>query len=570
MNTTRLLADPPPGPAGVNFLLLGLGLVMLTAVGVAALAAALGFGPSARRDGLASPGQVRRRLGTKALVLARPELRPGLVTAEPLCKPTAEADERCGSLVVGTDADRPAPPRNRTLRVGEVRIPCTELGYLLGHSVRPRGPLLWSRLDRSTRVIGPMGSGKTMRLLAPALRDAPGAALATSTKPDLYELTAAARRRGGRPIVVLDPWGLVPGAEPLAWSPIHGASDPRVAETRARAFTTVARAGVNVTSSDGALFHKSRAGTMLMCLLHAAALDGADLPTVLRWATRPTDPAIARILDNNPNATPGWAEKFTGLLAGDPRTLGNTLATLEQALSCYDHPDVAATATGTGTDLRELISSGGTVYALGKDHPYSSIAPLVTAICEDVLDTAETHAARSPRHRCDPPFLAVLDEAPNIAPLPSLARRVADGRGRGIAVIYATQAWASVVARWGNEAAAELAAYTTNTVVHGGIKDPDFLTDMEKLCGQREVIHRNRTHPTGLAPGPGHTTTHHTWEPVLRAHQIAQLDTTRGEALVLAEDLPPILARQPGSVSLTVFPAASISRFRRSGIGRRR
>jgi type IV secretion system protein VirD4 len=170
---------------------------------------------------------------------------------------------------------------------------------------------------------------------------------------------------------------------------------------------------------------------------------------------------------------------------------------------------------------------------------------LVTAICEDVLDAAEANAAASPGHRCDPPFLAVLDEAPNIAPLPSLARRVADGRGRGIAVIYTTQAWASVQARWGREAAAELAAYTTNTVVHGGIKDPDFLADMEKLCGSHEVIQHNRTQPAGFAIGPGQTTTHRTWEPVLRAHEIAQLDTTRGHALILAEDLPPILARQP-------------------------
>jgi type IV secretion system protein VirD4 len=377
------------------------------------------------------------------------------------------------------------------------------------------------------------------------LRDASGAALATSTKPDLYELTVGTRRSGGRPVVVLDPWGLIPHAQRVSWSPVQGATDPRVAEVRARAFTTVARAGVNVTSSDGARFHKARAGTMLMCLLHAAALDGAELATVLRWAARPSDPAVARILDNYPAAAPGWAEKWGGLLGGDPRTLANTLATLEQALSCYDHPDVAATAAGPATDLAALIAAGGTVYALGKDHPYSSIAPLVTAICEDVLDAAEANAAASPGHRCDPPFLAVLDEAPNIAPLPSLARRVADGRGRGIAVIYATQAWASVEARWGREAAAELAAYTTNTVVHGGIKDPDFLTDMEKLCGSHEVLHRNRTQPAGFAVGPGQTTTHRTWEPVLRAHEIAQLDTARGHALILAEDLPPILARQP-------------------------
>jgi hypothetical protein len=51
--------------------------------------------------------------------------------------------------------------------------------------------------------------------------------------------------------------------------------------------------------------------------------------------------------------------------------------------------------------------------------------------------------------------------------------------------------------------------------------------------------------PAGSAIEPGQTTTHRTWEPVLRADEIAQLDTARGHALILAEDLPPILARQP-------------------------
>jgi hypothetical protein len=45
--------------------------------------------------------------------------------------------------------------------------------------------------------------------------------------------------------------------------------------------------------------------------------------------------------------------------------------------------------------------------------------------------------------------------------------------------------------------------------------------------------------------GEGQTTTHRSWEPVQRAHQIAQFCVTGGEALTLAEDLPPLTARQP-------------------------
>jgi type IV secretory pathway TraG/TraD family ATPase VirD4 len=400
-------------------------------------------------------------------------------------------------------------------------------------------------------VVGPMGSGKTMRLLAPALRDAPGAALATSTKADLYELTVMPRRKRG-PVVAMDPLGIVPGAEPMRWSPIYGAHDSRVAEIRARAFTAGARVsnstGSTGGSSEGAAFYKQRAGSLLMCLLHAAALDGAGLRQVLAWSRHPGDKTVARILANNPAAAPGWSDKLAELVGGDPRTLGNTLATLEQALAPFDHDAVVAAADVTPqrcTDLRALINANGTVYALGKDTPYGSIAPLVTAIVEDVLDTVEAIGYERPGGRLSPGFLACLDEAPNIAPIPSLRQRVADGRGRGLAVIYATQSWPSMVTRWGAEAD-ELAAFTSNLVVYGGCKDPEFLADMEALCGRVEVTKRthNRTHATTLlGVGQSSTSTHKVWEPVLQAHEVRGLP--EGQALVLAENLPPIIAHQP-------------------------
>jgi type IV secretion system protein VirD4 len=215
----------------------------------------------------------------------------------------------------------------------------------------------WSRLDRSTRVVGPMGSGKTMRLLAPALRDAPGAALATSTKADLYELTVTPRRQRG-PVVAMDPLGLVPGAEPMRWSPIYGAQDSRVAEIRARAFTAGARpTGAATSSSEGGVFYRERAGTLLMCLLHAAALDGASLSQVLAWARQPRDKALPRILATHPAAAPSWAGLLAEVVSGDDRTLGNTMATLGQALAPFVHAEVLAAADVDADRCTDLHAS---------------------------------------------------------------------------------------------------------------------------------------------------------------------------------------------------------------------
>jgi len=59
--------------------------------------------------------------------------------------------------------------------------------------------------------------------------DAPGAALVTLTKADDLLLTFTHRSAGGRPCVVLDPFGLAPGLSELVWDPIAGCVDPMVA-----------------------------------------------------------------------------------------------------------------------------------------------------------------------------------------------------------------------------------------------------------------------------------------------------------------------------------------------------
>ena len=95
------------------------------------------------------------------------------------------------------------------------RLPSDELtglGWRLGVGDQPRCGALWAPWDRTTGVIGPQGSGKTLDLLIPALLQAPGAALTTLTKVDDLLLSLTARQRDGRPVSVLDPFTAAPRA----------------------------------------------------------------------------------------------------------------------------------------------------------------------------------------------------------------------------------------------------------------------------------------------------------------------------------------------------------------------
>ena len=197
-----------------------------------------------------------------------------------------------------------------------------EVGWHIGTSKWPRGAGdLWIRWERTTGVIGPQGSGKTLDALIPALLQAPGAALVTLTKPQDMLLSWTERAQRG-PCVVADPFGLTKGLPEFVWDPIDGCVDPWIAERRAKAWTagTIKGGAQSGQSDDAARFYANEAAKVLQCYLHAAALTGSDLDEVLEWVaqplatSRPTD-----ILRNHPHASPHWAGLLEGALRGEGR-----------------------------------------------------------------------------------------------------------------------------------------------------------------------------------------------------------------------------------------------------------
>jgi len=417
-----------------------------------------------------------------------------------------------------------------------------EVGYPLGRA-EPAGVELWPSWEASLRLVGPPGEGKTFRALAPILRQHPGPALATSTKPDLYELTALARRRRG-PVFALDPDLLAPSAERARWSPVAGCEKSEVAERRASAL--VAAGGDDADVQNGAFFRDS-ARDLLKAYLHAAALEGLDIRAVLEWSRRPDDPTPAEVLSSCASAAPGWADILRLHTSGAVETTSGVLRYVGRALSCFSHAAVVQAccpAPGEETGIEDVLRANGTVYLLGKGSRLGAVAPLITAFADEVFDTAERLAAGMPGRRLDPPLLGLLDEVPNIAPLPSLPELLADGRGRGIVVVYAMQSFSQAVTRWGAHKAETMGNATTVTAVLGGLTSPSDLADLERLCGQRKVRRVSTHRGSGGSRGPDQSRTV-TWEsePVLRADQIRTLPA--GTALVLWSRLPPVLAYLP-------------------------
>lgn len=420
----------------------------------------------------------------------------------------------------------------------------TQVGWRLGAASEPRTRHdLWVPWDRTTGVIGPQGSGKTLDLLVPALLRAPGAALVTLTKVDDLLLTIDARGSDDRPCVVLDPFGLAPGMPELVWDPIAGCVDPMVAERRAKAFTagTVKGAVAGGHGDDAARFYAAEASKVVQVFFHAAALAGHGLEEVLRWVANPraaTSPT--EILREHPHAAPFWHGLLHGALRGDDRTAGNTITTVQQALSLFFQADIRRRCVPSkgrrATDIADVIARRGTIYLLGREDPYASASPLMTAVAEHALDTALAAANQSEYGRLCPPMLACLDELPSTAPLPTLRTRMANERALGLSFIYAAQTWRQLSAIFGEQEARALFGLTNVLCMFGGSKDVAFNQEISDLLGPVRVT--RQTWQSGSMAGRTATADD---IPILTGAEVRQLEERH--ALVVAENGKPMIAK---------------------------
>ena len=193
-----------------------------------------------------------------------------------------------------------------------------------------------------------MGSEMCIRDSINGVLDAPGAVIATSTRPDNLTATLRARQRRG-PVAVFDPQHLAEGLPAgLRWSPIRGCSDPLTAMIRAVGLAASTGLGSGGVESGG--FWEGKTKTALQALLHAVALDHRPSSELFRWTLDPTAASDAvAILTNHPEAAEGWADSLESMIDADPRTRDSIWQGVSLALSALADPRVLdAVSPGEG------------------------------------------------------------------------------------------------------------------------------------------------------------------------------------------------------------------------------
>ena len=379
-------------------------------------------------------------------------------------------------------------------------------------------------LEEHLLVMAPPRTYKTA-FLADVILNYPGPVIATSTKPDLYSLTIAARAFLG-PVHVFNPQGIGGVPSTFRWSPVDGCEDPATAIRRADAFAfAVSQKGVE----DGT-FWSAKASDYLRGYFHAAALARHDLRTVAAWVAGAEPDVPERIL--LAAGARQWAHTLAELCSEAHKTAATVRMVMSRSLAFMADPALAASVLpgpGGGFDIPNFLADRGTVYliaeAVSEEAP---VAPLFAAMATEMHYIAAQLGQASASGRLDPPLLMGLDEVTQICPVP-LPHWLSDSGGKGIEVVAVVHGEAQLAGRWGEHGRQVVLDTSSVKVFLPGITDVTTLQAASTLCGQASWKVRGQDHAT--------------------RHDVATPDMIRqlpaGFALVIRGGCAPVIARLP-------------------------
>jgi type IV secretion system protein VirD4 len=508
-----------PGPVGFTV------AAVLDAAATTGLAAAVArrWGRRRRRRGFASAAQVADVFSPATVTATTARVRPTL-------------DQAAAADTAGTSRCRRVKGQWGTGRGGSVAAVSVDAGrtdpLVHGTSAPVR-----IGIENSVLVLAAARQGKTSQVVIPWVTSWPGPALVTSVRPDVVLDTAALRPGTAR---VMDLTG-TRWPHPLAWSPATGCTSFDTARRRADLLVTVGKSS-SPGSSDAtnSAFFGTSATNLLAGWLHAAALTGRSMRSVLEWALDDSNHEPIGLLRQSPGATTGTASMLDALYRSPNETRSNLFTTVLTGVAplLSETAQAAFCPEGAGFDPGEFLETGQTLYLIVPDSHASELAPLVASFVDDIVRAATTRAAANPTGRLDPPLGLFLDEVANVAPLPHLPQLMSYAAGSGIFVTAVLQDLAQARSRWGRDGAEMLWGAATCKLVLCWLTGDEPET-ISKLAG----TYRETLTTTGRTPAGATISSSLTDRQILTPEAVRTLDPALRQGLVLHATTPPVITR---------------------------
>lgn len=358
-----------------------------------------------------------------------------------------------------------------------------------------RGPHkepLCTTLETPTGTVAPTRSGKTRRDLIHKVLAAPGALLASTTKPDLAEwgLLARNRRAGAGPVWLCDATGSVTWPNVLRWSPILGCHELAVALRRADALVEASALGLKDIAGNDKVF-RERAKSVVQSYLLAAAMDNKTVADIVAWAiTKPPDQEPVEILRAH-----GYSDLASNLRAEIgmvAETSDAVWLSVRRCLEPFMNPflrELCTPGRSEHFDVTQFVLERGALFLIAGEYQAPHARPVLTALVDHILTTAQDLALHQPSRRLDPPLEAILDELYDATPVSRLPGTLADSAGRGVLIHWGAQSVGQLEELYGVPGRRQLLDNTLTLTVFPGIKDDETLRWLSTLAGH----HRRRT-----------------------------------------------------------------------------
>lgn len=342
-------------------------------------------------------------------------------------------------------------------------------------------------------MIGPSQSGKTTGVIIPTLLEYSGPAVSTSTKPDVLRATLGPRSARGV-VWQFDPTGHAAeaaGVQTLRWSPLRCSEDWDGALLMARAMVDGAAVGHGTTD---ATHWARRAQALLAGLLHAAAVAGEPMRSIVGWVTtHEVEGPLALLRDHD--GVPLALDVLTGVGNTEARERSSIFSAAADALDAYTSQAALDAAGEPNFDADRFVTSHDTVYIHAPAESQRLAAPLVCGLLADIRRaTYHAHATGRLTGR----VLFALDEVANVAPIGELPQIASEGAGQGLLLLAVLQDLSQARARWGALAEGFLTLFGTKLILPG-VAEQRTLETISTALGEydRRVVTETRS------PAPG-------------------------------------------------------------------
>jgi type IV secretion system protein VirD4 len=366
--------------------------------------------------------------------------------------------------------------------------------YAVRYGRAQYGRRVYGPEERQQLILSPPRVGKSGSM-ADQILSHQGPALVTTTRGDLYKLTAAVRSKRG-PVDVFNPQGVAGIRSTFTWNLLGACRDALAAHRMAQWLTGA------ITSRGGnsdLVWFEAKGDVALGALLWAAAVGGYTITDVYRWVLKDGQEDALRILGTHQDSSREMLS-IARRVFGEDRTHASIRATMELSLAWAAVPQLAAAVTpgrAPGFDLDRFLTWDGSVYLVASGDHNSPLTPLFRAFGHWLHYSAGLEGTLERAGRLARPLFEAWDEAAIICPV-DLPAMLADSAGKGIRMAVVAHSFSQLADRWGEYGAKTIWALCSVKVFFGEISDVDTLEEASKLCGQ--IIIDRDDHPFDSVP----------------------------------------------------------------------